>query len=79
MKDLERLFDENFWNVIVGLMHTLAEFNATCARSAMKDGDKSTLIQVIIHLSSQELKALKVAYKNSMLILCDFILKLPTR
>ena len=57
--------------MMVGLMHTPAEFNATCAKSAMKAGDKSFLIQVIIPLSSQELKALKVAYKNSTLILCD--------
>ena len=71
MKELEGFSGDEFWKVIFGLMQTPAEFNATCARTAMEDGEKSTLIRVIIPLSSQELKALKVAYKNSKLILCD--------
>ena len=69
MNDLKKLAADDFQEVILSLMQTPAEFNATCARTAMKDGDKTTIYQVIIPLSGHELKAMKVAYENSTLIL----------
>lgn len=59
-----------FEKVILGLMQTPAEYDATCVRNAVKGAgtDEAALIDIITSRSNQELQAIKAAYKKCKLL-----------
>ena len=70
VEDLKSELGANFEKVIVGLMRTPAEFDATTIKNAVKGvgTDEDALIEVICTRTNEELTAAKEVYKKCMFV-----------